>query len=128
MDIVSLFTQFLHEDIQSHLENVEILNDLMKELSSLCVSGDQDFMADHTNAITDTVELLKENTINQKDLLESRMESWKVFPVEAAVEVQDFLDAVSKEVEEDEDFDECSADELLLKLERLEVNTNKCTQ
>ena len=95
----------------------------MKELSLLCVSGDQDFLTDQGNSITGNVEVLEENTENQKSLLESRMESWKVFPVEAAVDVQEFLEAVSKEVEEEDDFDECSGEELMLKLERLEVSS-----
>lgn len=105
-----------------NFENVQLLNELMSEISGLCEEGDKDFIFDHTNSITEHANELKETTESHKDLLESRMESWRLFPVEAAVEVQEFIEAVSKEVDlEDDDFDEGDAEELLLKLKRLEV-------
>ena len=114
--------QILFEDIQSHFENVQVLNELMTQLSDLCVEGDKDFITDHTNSLSAHIDDLKEGTEGRKDLLETRMESWKAFPVQAAVDVQEFLEAVSKEVgEEEEDFDDCSTAELMEKLERLEV-------
>ena len=98
------------------------MNELVKELSDLCVAGDQDFISDHANTITAHVEILKDDTANRKDLLETRMESWKAFPVKEAVEVQEFLDAVGKEVEDDFDMEGCTGDELLERLKRLEVS------
>ena len=100
----------------------------MKELSTLCEAGDQEFVVDHTSSLTAHTERLKEETGNRKDLLESRMESWRVFPVEAAAEVQDFLEKVSQEIEDEDDFDNCSADELMKKLERLEVGKPRLSE
>ncbi len=114
--------QILFEDIQSHIENVQVLNELMTQLSDLCVEGDRDFITDHTNSLTAHVDDLKEGTEGRKDLLETRMESWKAYPIQAAADVQEFLEAVSREVgEEEDDFDDCSTAELIERLERLEV-------
>lgn len=118
----------MNDEIQLNFENVQLLNELMSELSGLCEEGDKDFIFDHTNSITEHANELKESTESRKDLLESRMESWKLFPVEAAVEVQEFIEAVSKEVDmEDDDFDESNAEELMMKLQRLEVSVPHCT-
>ena len=101
------------------------MHDVMKALSSLCVADDQDFISDHTNTIAARVETLKETTESRKELLETRLESWKVFPVEEAIQVQQFLDNLALEVTEEEDEEECSGEELLEKLKRLEVSA--CT-
>ena len=54
-------------------------------------------------------------------MLEQRMQSWRVFPVEEAKLVQSFLAHASEAVEEEEGEEDMTAEELLLKLEKLEV-------
>ena len=96
----------------------------MKQLSQLCLPDDHTFISEHTNQITAHVETLSDSTKARCNLLDNRLQSWQAFPNQEAKNVQEFLDNVAKEigVEDEEEEEELSGEELLEKLKQLEVH------
>lgn len=115
--------QALFNDIGEHKPTVQLLGDIMKQLSQFCLPDDQTFISERTNQITAHVETLSDSTKARRDLLDNRLQSWQAFPNEEAKGVQDFLDTVAMEIgaEEEEEEEELSGEELLQKLKQLEV-------
>ena len=97
----------------------------MKQLSELCVPDDCSFITERTNQITVHVETLSDSTEARRQMLDTRLQSWQVFPVEEAKSVQEFLDIIAVEIDnegEEEEEEELTGEELMAKLRRLEVS------
>ena len=58
--------------------------ELTKKLAMFCIPGDQEFVTESTNMISSHTEMLTRETEAKRDELQTRLESWKVFPVEEA--------------------------------------------
>ena len=111
----------LYNDINSRKPEVQNLSALMKKLAQLCLPDDNTFISEQTNQITAHVDTLSDSTEARRELLDTRLQSWQVFPVEEAKDVQDFLDDVAMAIVEDENEEELSAEDLMEKLRQLEV-------
>lgn len=100
----------------------------MRQLSQLCVTDDCTFISERTNQITVHVDTLSDSTEARRQMLDTRLQSWQVFPVEEAKNVQELLDAIAQEIEEEEEGEneeeeeELTGEQLLEKLKRLEVS------
>ena len=58
--------------------------ELTKKLTVFCNPGDQEFVTECTSSISSHTETLAKETEEKREQLETRLESWKVFPVEEA--------------------------------------------
>ena len=109
---------------------MQLLSDITKQLAELCVADDCSFIAERTNQITVHVETLSDSTEARRQMLDTRLQSWQVFPVEEAKSVQQFLDVIALEIDnegEEEEEEELTGEELLEKLKRLEVSVGLST-
>lgn len=70
--------------------------------------------------VSERVQTLSKDTEERRDLLETRLKSWEVFPVEKAREVKSFVETMERSVNLELDED-CSAEELMDQLRHLEV-------
>ena len=99
------------------------LSGLVKELSSLCVLGDQEFIFSFSSTIHEETDSLWSAAESHAKKMERRLESWKVFPVQDAKEVQEFLSAATDELQDENIFDDdCDSEKLEEMLQRLEVS------
>ncbi|XP_019856696.1 PREDICTED: dystonin-like [Amphimedon queenslandica] len=113
----------LNANINQHKPAVQVLSDITRQLSELCVADDCSFITERTNQITVHVETLGDSTEARRQMLDTRLQSWQVFPVEEAKTVQEFLDVIAQEIDdegEEEEEEELTGEELLEKLKRLE--------
>ena len=111
----------MYNDINSHKPDVQNLSGLVKKLAQLCLPDDNTFISEQTNQITNHVDTLSDSTEAHRELLDTRLQSWQVFPVEEAKDVKDFLDNVAMTIVEDENEEELSGEDLMEKLRQLEV-------
>ena len=58
--------------------------ELTEKLAVFCIPGDQEFVTESTTAISSHTETLAKETEAKREALETRLESWKVFPVKEA--------------------------------------------
>lgn len=101
-----------------------MLSNITRQLTELCVPDDCSFITERTNQITVHVETLSDSTEARREMLDTRLQSWQVFPVEEAKSVQEFLDTIAMEIEDEEgeeEEEELTGEELMEKLKRLEV-------
>ena len=71
--------------------------------------------------VTERVQTLdSKDTEERRELLETRVKSWEVFPVEEAREVKNFVETLESSMTMELD-ENCSAEELLEQLKHLEV-------
>ena len=63
---------------------VDSFAELTKKLAVFCIPGDQEFVTECTTLISSHTETLAKETEEKREQLETRLESWKVFPVEEA--------------------------------------------
>ena len=70
--------------------------------------------------VTERVQTLSKDTEERRELLETRVKSWEVFPVQEAKEVKSFVQELENTMNMELD-ENCSAEELLEQLQRLEV-------
>ena len=99
------------------------LSSLVKELSNLCVLGDQEFISDFSNTIHEETDSLWNAADSHAKKMERRLESWRIFPVQEAKEVQEFLSVATNELQDENIiFDDCDSEKLEEMLQRLEVS------
>lgn len=70
--------------------------------------------------VSERVQTLSKDTEERRELLETRLKSWEVFPVEKAREVKSFVETMERSMNLELD-ENCSTEELMEQLRHLEV-------